>query len=470
MENASQLDTEEVRRGTLPAMNTVPRAKGWLRPFVAAILTASRVKPLAYSFADQGLAVGGGFLANVALARTQTKEEYGMFALTYSVYIFLSSLHNAAILEPFTVYGSGRYRERFSEYLRLIARSNAVIGLLLTGTLLLTCLLLSWLAPQLMSRALLGLGLTVGVLLSGLLLRRVFYLQHQAVFAAMSSLVFFVTVAFGLWLTAKVHRLDNFSVYLVLALGWIAAGAAFGRKLAFGKPNQSFLELEPGYWREHWNYTKWVLATAFVFQLTTQGYYWLVAGFLSATEVGELRAMYLIVAPVEQALIAISYVVIPALAADYAANRMLNFLSVWKRYALATVGMTGLFALVVRMLGKPVMHLLYAGRFDGLGSLLFTLALLPLVMGIGSTMAQALNAVERPRLVFFGFLTSGTATFLGGIPLVMHLGLRGAAYGMLLSGGTYTGAMAIGFLSNVYSKARQQRAPISSQNVPQGLP
>ena len=449
-------------------VNTVRRANGWLRPFVSAIPTPAKMMPLAYSFADQAFAVGGGFLANVALARTRTKEEYGMFALSYSVYIFLSGLHNAAILEPYTVYGSGRYRDRFSEYLRLIARSNAVICLLVTGILLLACLLLSWLAPQWMSPALLGLGVTVGVLLSGLLLRRVFYLQRQAVYAAMCSLVFFGTVACALWLMAKVHRLDSFSVFLVLAFGWIAAGTIFGRKLAFGKPNESFLHLEPGYWREHWNYTKWVLATAFVFQLTTQGYYWLVAGFLSAGEVGELRAMYLIVAPVEQALIAISYVVIPALAADYAANRMSNFISVWKQYALATVGITGLFALIVRVVGKPVIHIIYAGKFDGLSSLLFTLALLPLVMGIGSTMAQALNAVEKPRMVFFGFLSSGIATFLVGIPLVMHLGLRGASYGMLLSAGIYTAAMGIGFLFNVYNKARLQTALAPKQSVPSG--
>ena len=99
---------------------------------------------VAYSFADQALAVGGGFLVNVALARTQSKEEYGIFALSYSVFAFLLGLYYAAILEPFTVYASGRYREHFSEYLRLMVRSNTILGCLLTATLLLSCGLLSW--------------------------------------------------------------------------------------------------------------------------------------------------------------------------------------------------------------------------------------------------------------------------------------------------------------------------------------
>ncbi len=421
--------------------------------------------PVAYSFADQALAVGGGFLVNVALARTQTKEEYGMFALSYSVYLLLTSLHNAAILEPYTVYGSGRYRERFSEYLRLIARSNVLLGLLLTGILLLICGILSWIAPHLMSRALLGLALTVSILLSGMFLRRAFYVHRQPALAAGSSLVFFLTVVCALWLTTKAHRLDSFTVFLILALGWIAAGAALGRKLPFGKRAQPFLTLEPQYWREHWKYSKWVLATAFVFQLTTQSYYWLVAGFLSAKEVAELRAMYLLVSPIEQALIAVSYVIVPALAAHYAANQMGSFLSLWKRFTLAAVGLTGLFAIAVRLVGKPVVHILYAGKYDGLAAYLFVLALLPMVLWIGNAMNHALNAVEKPRFVFWAYLTSAAATFLGGIPLVMHFGLWGAVYGMLFSGVTFTVAVAIGFFFNVYVKTDRQSASVSSPSL-----
>jgi O-antigen/teichoic acid export membrane protein len=68
------------------------------------------------------------FLVNVVLARTQTKHEYGLFALSYSAFIFLLSLHNAAILETFTVYGSGRYQKHFQQYLRLIWRKNVFMA------------------------------------------------------------------------------------------------------------------------------------------------------------------------------------------------------------------------------------------------------------------------------------------------------------------------------------------------------
>jgi len=185
-----------------------------------------------------------------------------------------------------------------------------------------------------------------------------------------------------------------------------------------------------------------------------QGYYWLAAGILSVKQVAELRVMYLLVAPVDQVFIALSYLIIPALAARYASNRIEEFLSISKRYGLAAVSATTLFALAVRLVGRPVMHRLYAGKFDDLAPLLYVLAFLPLLMGIGNAMSCALNAAEKPKLVFYAYVGSGAATVIGGIPLVIHFGLPGAVYGMLISAATYSAALATGFLPNVCRKAR----------------
>jgi O-antigen/teichoic acid export membrane protein len=455
MGNFPQLNSDETLRVPPAVVNGMGRKNSWLRSSLASMPATARLMQIGYSFADQALAVGGSFLANVVLARTQTKEEYGMFALSYSVFTFLAGLHNAAILEPCTVYGSGRYRSRFSEYLRLMVRLNAFVGLLLTMLVLLVCLVLYWAAPQYLSRALLGMGATLGVLLSGAFLRRVFYLQRQSAFAAQASLICFVTVACALWLVARAHLLNGFSVFIILALGWIAAGFGLGKKLALGGPGPSFLDSEPGYWSEHWKYSKWVLSTAFVFQFTTQGYYWIVAGFLSVKEVAELRAMQMLVAPMDQVFIALSFLVIPALAARYASNRMENFLSFSKRYGLAVVSATALFALAVRLVGKPVMHWLYAGKFDDLAPILYVLAFLPLLMGIANTMSSALSAAEKPKAVFYAYVCSGAGTLFGGIPLVIHFGLPGAVYGMLFSGSVYSGALALGFLFYILGKTNQ---------------
>lgn len=425
---------------------SLSRVNGGLLAYFRDFAKRSRITSILYSFADQAFAVGGTFLANVVLARTQTKQEYGMFTLAYSIFTLVSGLHNSGILEPCTVYGSGRYRDRFPQYLRLIVRVNVLAGLILMGLVLGTFLLLRGLAPRLVSISLLGLGLTVGILLSGALLRRIFYLQRQPALAAQASLIYFVAVALGLWLAGKARVLNGFCVFGILALGWITAGLSLRKKIVLGNPEQAFLDSEPDYWREHWKYSKWVFASALVFQITSQGYYWLLAGFLSVKEVAEFRAMYLLVAPMDQIFIALSLLFLPVLASHYAAKEMGKFTYLWKRFSLGILGITVIFALSVRIFGKSLVHALYAGRFDGLLPVLYIMTLTPLVMGIGTAITTALNSAENPRFVSYAFASSGAMTFLAGVPLVRHLGIQGAAYGMLVSAATCTTALSLGFL------------------------
>jgi len=408
-----------------------------------------RLSKVALSMTDQALSVGGMFIVNVALARTQTKEEYGTFVLSYSVFTFLAALHNSAILDPYTVFGSGRYHARCAEYFRLMARSNALVALLLSLCLLCCCALLHWLSPRLVSGALVGLGLTIGFLLTGLFVRRSFYVQRKPWLAAGTSLTFFGVVGGGLWLANGARVLNGFSAFLIVAAAWMVAGGCFLRKLPFGRAQEKFLDVEPLYWKDHWKYSRWVLITAFVFQLTSQGYYWLVAAFLSVKDVAELRALYLIVGSADQIFIALSYLVLPLLAAHFAAKRMDLLLSLWRRYAAAILGIMILFALFLDIFGKALVHLLYRGKFDDVASLLLIFSFLPLLMGIGNTISDAIRAAEKPRYVFFAYLASGATTFLAGIPLVIHFGLRGAVYGLLLSGTAYTSALSLAFALHV---------------------
>ncbi len=423
---------------------------GTSEPSIFAALTRSRLNQIAFSMGDQALSTGGMLIANLALARGQTKEEYGLFALSYSFFAFLGGLHNAVILEPFTVYGAGRYREQFSEYFKLMAKWNGIVALVLMGTLSGVCILLKLFAPHLLSRAFIGLALTIGILLTASFVRRVFYLQRKPLVAAQTSLLFFLTVACGLYLGWRLHVLQGMSVFFILAGGWIAASLVTGWNLPFVSTQRTFMEAEPGYWREHWGYMRWVLLTAIIFQLSTQGYYWLMAGFLSVKDVADLRALVILTAPMDQIFIAINYLVLPILAARYLTREIRRLLPVWRKYASAIAAATVSFAIFIRLLGKPLVHFVYAGKFDNVAPLLATLALLPLIMGVGHTINAALKAAEMPKLVFYAYLCSGAATLVFGLPLVRGWGIRGAVYGMLISGAAYTGSLAIFFIYQLF--------------------
>ncbi len=422
--------------------------------FQLGAFSSARVRQIGFSIADQGLAVGGMFLANVALARTQTKEEYGIFALTYSVFTFLAGLHNGAILETYTVYGAGRYNARFAEYARLLWRSNAWLGLALTAAISMVWGVLYGVKPALASSTVLGLALACGFLLTGSFVRRTFYIRNRADLAARFSLVFFAAFAGLLWLAIRMRLLSGFTVFVIAAAASITAGAFLARELpGKGTGSVSFMDGEPGYWSEHWKYSRWVLVTALVFQLTSQMYYWLSAGILSVKETGDLRAMFNLVGPVDQVLIAVSFLVLPVMSRRAASRGMAGVLPVWKAFCGGSLLVTGSFAACVNLFGKPVMHFLYAGKFDNVAPLLVLLALLPMVMAIGNTMNSVLKAVEKPKLVFYAYLCSGSTTILVGAPLVTRFGLRGAVFGLLSSAAAYTVSLTAFLLWMVSRKA-----------------
>jgi O-antigen/teichoic acid export membrane protein len=436
--------------------------------FSSGTFSLARVRQIGYSIADQGFSVGGMFLVNIALARTRTKEEYGIFALSYSVYTFLAGLHNAAILEAYTIYGSGRYHQRFPAYAWLLWRSNLMLAMGAGAALTVLWSALAWALPAMASRTVLGLALGCGVLLTASFVRRTFYMRRRPDLAARFSAAYFGLCTGLLWMSLRLGMLNGFSAFAIAAAAWNVAALFVARELPQRTAGAGFLEHEPGYWKEHWKYSRWVLVTAFVFQMTTQAYYWLAAGYLSVKEVADLRAMYNLVTPVEQLFGAVTLLILPVLSLRYATRQMAGVVSLWKGYCLGWLAVTGAFAGFVNLFARPLMHTLYGGKFDDLASLVGILALLPVVMGAGNTMNASLKSIEKPQAVFYAYVASGAATFLIGVPLVIHLGLRGAVYGMLASGGAYTVALGIAFLAAMH--AEEYPAPLEAAAKESPLP
>jgi O-antigen/teichoic acid export membrane protein len=414
-------------------------------------LSWSRIRELGSSLTDQVFAVGGMFLANIALARVQSKEEYGMFALSYSVYTFLTGLHNALILEPYSIHGPGRYHDRFSAYSLVMSRSNALVGGGLTVMLLSAWFAMRWWAPGIASRSLLGLALTAAVLLTALFVRRTFYLRRRPDLAAKFSTIFFLSLVVLLVISTHFGLLSGFSTFAIAAVAWIAAGAFLARRLPGFSRCEAFYESTPDHWSEHWKYARWVLATAFIVQLTYQGYYWLLAAFISVREVAELRAMQLLVSPVDQICVALDLLVLPVMAFRFASKKHSDLISLWKAFGVVNFSITGAYALAIWLIGRPLMHAAYASKFDDVSALLGPLALLPVIMGIGNSVNVALKSMERPDLVFRAYLASGAATLIVGVPLVRYGGLKGSVYGILVSAGTYTVVMGVSLLLSVSS-------------------
>jgi len=88
------------------------------------------------------------------------------------------------------------------------------------------------------------------------------------------------------------------------------------------------------------------------------------------------------------------------------------------------------------------------------------------VMSIGNSMNAALKAMEKPKLVFYAYVCSGSTTVLLGAPLVTHFGLRGVVYGLLLSAAAYTVSLAAFLVWMVSSNAVDSPATPVREPIP----
>ncbi len=60
---------------------------------------------------EYGLIAGSNFVLGFLLARWMTPEQYGAYGLGFSIFLLLSFLYQALLLEPMSVYGGSNFRE-----------------------------------------------------------------------------------------------------------------------------------------------------------------------------------------------------------------------------------------------------------------------------------------------------------------------------------------------------------------------
>src|SRR5947199_4322297 len=78
---------------------------------------------------DQGVFAGSNFVMSILLARWLSPEQYGMYAVAFSMLLFLLNFHQGLMLEPMLVFGSAVYRDSLRGYLKALLLLHVGISL-----------------------------------------------------------------------------------------------------------------------------------------------------------------------------------------------------------------------------------------------------------------------------------------------------------------------------------------------------
>ncbi len=415
------------------------------------------------AIADQGVFAGSNFVFNVLLARWLTSDDYGAFALAYSVFLLLLIVHNALLTAPMLVFGPGKYREHFPEYLGILLRGHFALMLPGSAVLVAVAFLLGSIYSVAVERAFLALAVAAPFILLLWLLRRAFYARLDPCWAAASGGVYLVILVAGTVALRAARLLSPSTGFLSMAAASLITSAILLVRLrpTLAADSSTIRAVAT----DHWNYGKWVAAGAGPNWVTDNIYFMVLPAWLGLAEAGALKALLNLAQPAAQCISALGALLMPILVHDREAggpSRMKRTMKL--SFVLFVSGSVACLALLWGLRFR-IFHSLYGGKFSAYDSWpLLLVGLLPIAQSLPNVVGAALGALERPKLGFLSAVGSGVCALVLGVPLACGIGVGGALLGMVVSY-TLMGILALFFFARSV-RSNDHIAPTRMATIP----
>jgi O-antigen/teichoic acid export membrane protein len=387
---------------------------------------------------DFGLYSGSNFLLGILLARWMAPEQYGAYALVFSIFILVTFLYQALLLEPLSVFSGTTYSKNLRGYLKsnfwLHWGVSAVICVVMAGTALAAKLI--WHSPA-AAMAFAGMTAATPFILIHALGRRSFYLKLSPGPAAFGSSFYCVLVVSGSFLVYRLGYLSAFTAFLVMGFAALVGGVIMVFQLnAKLEPATAEMHLNET-WKKHWEYGKWALGTCIVGWIPTYVYIPLVSKFSGLAVTAELRALMNLGGPVLQTYAALSMLFLPFAARVQGSEGPKGSKALTRKLtALFVVGAIAYWIVLIPLRG-PLFRLLYAGKYMDASSLLPLFAAETVIWSAALGPAIVLRAMEYPRSLFFANGAASVVAIVFGIPATRYFGLHGVIWSMVVANVLY---------------------------------
>jgi O-antigen/teichoic acid export membrane protein len=383
---------------------------------------------------EYGLIAGSNFILGFLLARWMTPEQYGAYGLGFSIFLLLSFLYQALLLEPMSVYGGSNYRENLRGYMRTSLKMHNAISLVIFVVFAAAAFVTFELGKSpALAGALAGLTIAAPCIFLFWLGRRGFYLRISPGPAALGAVLYFALVMGGVYAINRLHILSSFSAFVVMGLAALICGIvlmfALRRVL---EPNTVVPDLRET-WRKHWVYGRWALGSSIVGWIPTYLYFSVVSVFAGIAHAGELRALMNLAGPVLQTYAALSMLFLPyAARVQSKEGNAGTYALTWRLTALFTVGAIVYWAAVIPF-RTQIFHLLYAGNYSNVTKYLPFFAIETIIWSASVGASIVLRAMESPRSMFIANCAASAITFVVGIPATKLFGLWGVVWSIILA-------------------------------------
>jgi O-antigen/teichoic acid export membrane protein len=399
---------------------TLPRVLVWTQKGGFAVL-------------DQGLYAGTNFVINIVLARWLEPHQYGAFAIAYSVFLLLATLHTAVLTEPMLVFGAGRYGDRFPTYIGLLIYGHWVVSGVIALILALTAVILWRMASMDLAPALAALAIASPLMLLLWLVRRVFYVYGQPQWSATGGMLYLALMLAGLYELYREEWLSAAWALVIMACASLAASLWLSTLLRPQWRSGGSYPTLGLVFADHWRYAKWSLPTAVLIWASSSLYYALLPVWVGLEGSAALRAVLNLIMPILHANSAVSILLLPLFVRALKAEDHAGFYRLVRLALMLFVLGSACYWGLLLLFRTELLLWIYGGRYAEYADLLVLAGLIPLPMAVTFVSSSALMAMERPDQIFWCHIVATLIAVTLGLWLLVTHGVAGAVVGGLAS-------------------------------------
>jgi O-antigen/teichoic acid export membrane protein len=379
---------------------------------------------------DQGLFASSNFLVNMVLARWLSPQDYGIFTVAFTITLFAAVLHQALLTEPMLVFGPGRYKDHLSEYLGILVYGH--LGFTLVGGLALmtVALVVALAGSDALSAVLIASALSAPLISLLWLMRRACYIRLTPHLAALGGGLYVILMLGGTYVLYWRDWLSAVSAFGIMGMSSLIVSLWLAIRLRIMVPPLRQNGRARDALRKHWEYGRWSIATSVLQWTPANVYYLLLPVWVGFGASASLKALMNLLMPILQTNVALSAILLPTLvqARGHAGFRSRM------RFAVAVFVLGSvLYWALLGIFHRPLIFLLYGGKYLDYAGMLWLLGLLPVASGVVAATSAALRAVERPDQLFKAYVPPTVAALTLGILLVFVWGTVGAMIALVIT-------------------------------------
>ena len=391
---------------------------------------------------------------NIILARKLTPEGYGGFSVAFTIFLLISGLQAALILEPVAVYSVKRHLQTLPPYLGFQVRLQTGLMVVLGLALLLTSVLI----PGVTGQALMGVAIGLPFILLFWFMRQVCYVETRSKLAMQSSVGYAFILIVGLFLLDREGVLTPFSAYMLMAASSLLAALYPWYRLRVDVIDRSGVyrrSQAAAIWKENLTYGKWILAAGGANWTASLAYIPLVGLFAGVAEAGAYRAVQNLVLPLQQALSAVYLMLLPWLSRQRAEKGPGNLQRTTRNLLFFLALVIVSYNAFLILLSKEILWFVYQNPYyQGFIWLIPFLGLLSLINMVANTLSISLRALERAREILWIKIAPAALTLTIGIWAVQNWMIAGVVLGLMISGVVETAVSVIFYWKTIKRENR----------------